>query len=80
MDDLKLYASSDTGLQKLLDTVQMSSDAICMSFGLDKCAKITLIRGKIKSSGGLTVSNTTFEIDELDENTSYRYFGIDEND
>jgi hypothetical protein len=51
-----------------------------MSFGLDKCAKITLIRGKIKSSGGLTVSNTTFEIDELDENTSYRYFGIDEND
>ena len=48
MDDLKLYKRNDYELDVLLKTVKTLSDDIDMAFGLDKCAKATLIRGKLK--------------------------------
>ena len=50
MDDLKLYGKNDGELEGLLSTVKMFSDDIDMEFGLDKCAKATLIRGELKST------------------------------
>ena len=46
MDDLKLYADSDPNLNKLLNIVHKFSNDIGMNFGLDKCAKCTLKKGK----------------------------------
>ena len=44
MDDLKLFASNDAGLQRLVDLVEMSSVDIRMSFGVEKCAKLSIER------------------------------------
>ena len=47
LDYLKLYASSVTKLQSVLDiTLQFSND-IGMEFGLDKCRKVHLVRGEV---------------------------------
>jgi hypothetical protein len=50
MDDLKLIAKSEEELQRQIQTVKTFSDDIHMEFGIEKCAKITLKRGKIISS------------------------------
>ena len=47
MDDLKLFASNDAGLQRLIDLVKMFSTDIRMSFGIEKCAKLTIKRGNL---------------------------------
>ena len=46
MDDLKLYADSEEKLEELVRTVHRFSNDICMEFGLDKCAKSTVKKGK----------------------------------
>ena len=46
MDDIKLYADSEENLQKLLKVVHDYSNSIQMEFGLDKCAKCTIEKGK----------------------------------
>ena len=46
MDDLKLYSEDDKGLDKQLDVVHSFSKDIGMDFGLDKCAKCTIQKGK----------------------------------
>lgn len=42
MDDVKLFAQNDPGLQKMVDLVRNFSDDIRMSFGVStcKCAKL----------------------------------------
>ena len=47
IDDLKLYAKNDEQLTGLLETVHKFSTDICMSFGLDKCAKASFHRGRL---------------------------------
>ena len=46
MDDLKLYAKSDAELEKQLQIVHNFSKDICMEFGLDKCNKVSLKKGR----------------------------------
>jgi hypothetical protein len=48
MDDLKLIAKSEEELQNQIQTVKHFSDDIHMELGLDKCAKITFKRGKLR--------------------------------
>jgi len=50
MDDIKLFAQNDTGLQKMVDLVRRFSDDIGMTFGINKCAKLTVKRGKDMSN------------------------------
>ena len=52
MDDLMLYTGSDTHLEALVHTVHMFSADVGLTFGLDKCAKLSVVRGKLKPSGG----------------------------
>ena len=66
MDDLKLFGKIDYELEGLLRTVKTFSDDIGMTFGLDKCAKATFIRGKLKSTGSI-VLNIDTKIKELDQ-------------
>ena len=46
MDDLKLYAKNDKEIDALVNTVRIFSKDINMEFGLEKCAKVTITRGK----------------------------------
>ena len=46
MDDLKLYAENDEKLNELVQIVHNFSKDICMEFGLDKCSKCTIRKGK----------------------------------
>ena len=46
MDDLKLYGKSSNELESLLNTVQIFSTDISMEFGLEKCATLTIHKGK----------------------------------
>ena len=47
MDDLKLIAKSEEELRKQIQTVKTFSDDIHMDIGLEKCAKITFLKGKL---------------------------------
>ena len=80
MDDLKIYASNDNQLKNLISIVKMFSDDISMQFGLDKCSKVTTIKGKVTTTGGIPLDPLENEvIKELDNGQSYRYLGILEN-
>ena len=50
MDDLKLYAKNEKGLELLVQTVRIFSDDIGTEFGIDKCAALVPKRGGIQSS------------------------------
>ena len=77
MDDLKLFARNDESLYKLVDTVQRFSDAIQMSFGISKCAKLTIKRGKSVQTGSMPIMSGP-EIPELETAGLYRYLGFPE--
>ena len=70
MDDLKLYGKNDYELEGLLGTVKTFSDDIGITFGLDKCAKATFIRGKLKSTSSILLYIDT-KIKELDQEETY---------
>ena len=77
MDDLKPYAKSDKELEGLISTVKQFSDDIGMEFGLDKCAKATLIKGKLTRTTPVELDIDT-TICELDQDKTYKYLGINE--
>jgi hypothetical protein len=79
MDDLKLIAKSEEGLQKQIQTVKMFSDYIHMEFELDKCAKITFKRGKLTHSQN-SVTDINREIRKLEQGKTYKYLGIEKDE
>ena len=50
MDDLKLYAKNEKGLESLVQTVPVFSDDIGMEFGRDKCATLVLKREELNGN------------------------------
>ena len=79
MDDIKLFAKSDIQLERLLHTVYMFSNDVCLTFGLDKCAKSSVVRGKVVSSDDVPLSDTC-SIRVLGVGESYKYLGFYESD
>ncbi|XP_042889217.1 uncharacterized protein LOC122264411 [Penaeus japonicus] len=79
MDDLKLFAKNDQQLEGLLTTVKEFSNDICMDFGLDKCAKASFVRGKLRESTPIQLDIDTV-IKELNPEDSYKYLGVCEGD
>jgi len=76
MDNIKLFAQNDAGLQKMVDLMRKFSDDIGMSFGISKCAKLTVKQGKPVSTGPmLTIGD---EISELSYDKTYRYLRFPE--
>ena len=59
MDDWKLYGKDDIELEGLLCTVNKFSDDIGMKFGLDKCAKVTFISGRLTSTSEIYMNEDT---------------------
>ena len=78
MDDLKLYARNNRQLECLVNTVDLFSRDIQMKFGLSKCAKLTMKRGKPLNYESLTtISGETFP--DLGDADFYKYLGVEEN-
>jgi hypothetical protein len=79
MDDLKLIAKSEEELQKQIQTVKNFSDDILKEYGLEKCANITLKRGKLTHSQNLVI-DINREIQELQRRKTYKYLGSKESE
>ena len=59
MDDVKLFAKNEKEIDSLLQTVRIFNDDIGMKFGLEKCAAITMKRGKMVHSDGIALPDGT---------------------
>ena len=73
IDDLKVYARSDTEMQQCKELIEGFSKDVSMEFGLSKCAVIHTRKGKVVKS------NVVTDIPILDENgetTGYKYLGV----
>jgi len=77
MDDLKLLGRSENDLKNEIKIVQTISKDINMNFGLEKCGRICLKKGRVqrKIHIGSTFEN---DIKELDPRKAYNYLGIKE--
>ena len=75
MDDLKLYGKSSNELESLLNTVRIFSTDISVEFSLEKCATLTIHKGKATHTEGLTLSNNN-TIKGLSLEESYKYLGV----
>jgi len=72
MDDLKLLGRSEDDLENKIKIVKAISKDINMNFRLEKCAKISLKKGRVQST---TCTGSTFEedINELDPRKAYKH-------
>jgi len=77
MNDLKLLRRNENDLQNEINIVQIVSKDININFGLEKCARICLKRGRVQSEIQI---GSTFENDikELDPRKAYNYLGTEE--
>ena len=69
MDDLKFHAKNNKELEGLLSAVKQFNTDIDMEFGLSKCAKVKLRKGKLwrTTAFQLDIDKTIRELDQ-DEN------------
>ena len=79
IDDLKLFAKNEKEIDSLVQTVRIFSDDIGMKFGLEKCAAMTMKRGKRVHSDGIALPDGT-QLRALGEEESYKYLGVLEAD
>ena len=78
VDDLKLFASNEIDIKKLLDLVTTFSRDICMDFGIDKCAYMKVVKGK-QVSNLQPLEMNDIVIQPIEEGDTYKYLGQDEN-
>ena len=57
MDDLQLFAANDNQLPSMIKNVNKFSDDFGMSFGIDKCKKLTIERWKIVQMEHIQLDN-----------------------
>ena len=77
MDDLKLLGRNENDLENEIKIVQTISKDKNTNFGLEKCARICLNRGRVQSKMHI---GSTFENDikELDPRKAYKCLGMEE--
>ena len=78
MDDLKLYAEDEKGIERLIEVVHAFSKDIGMEFGLEKCAKCTIKKGHKTRGDRMEIEDGKF-VEDLENDTNYTYLGIEEN-
>jgi hypothetical protein len=76
MDDLKLTARSEEELGIEINIVKTISNGMKMEFGLEKCARISLQRGKVHIKQYIR-STKENEIKELDPMKAYKYLVVE---
>ena len=53
IDDLKIYACSDIEMESLVNTIRIFSEDISMEFWFEKCAKVSINKGKLVATENL---------------------------
>lgn len=71
MDDIKLYAETKQHLERLINATKQFSTDIQMTFGTDKCAYISIHKGKYQDQG-----DNFEDIRHLLTDETYKYLGI----
>ena len=66
-------------MHSLVQTVRVFSEDIAMEFGIEKCAILVVVKGKIVKSNGIELPDGKV-IMSLQEGGSYKYLGILEAD
>ena len=74
MDDLKLLEATRNQLEQMLKIVEEFSGDIGMTFGLDKCRIVNIIKGKLQP-GDFQIEDGQI-INAMDEEESYKYLGM----
>jgi outer membrane PBP1 activator LpoA protein len=77
MDNLKLTGNTEEEFQQQMQTVRTFSDDNHIKFGLDKCAKTVLKKGKLVQSQNL-IPDINREIQDHEQGRTYKYRGIEE--
>ena len=72
MDDIKIYAATNSQLQGLLQLTQTSRD-IKMSFGIEMCKTLSIAKGKLEMRNFTTKKDDTIEA--MNEDDIYKYLG-----
>ena len=75
MDDIKLYAKNESGLDALVQSVRVISNDIGMEFGVEKCAMLVIKRGKVVESNGIDLPNNE-TIKSIHEENGNKYLGV----
>ena len=75
MDNLKLYAKNEKGLDSLGQLVWIFSNDTGMKFGIEKCATLVLTRREITKFDGISLHNRRV-MKRLIEGAGYRYLGM----
>ncbi|XP_044751668.1 uncharacterized protein LOC123311664 [Coccinella septempunctata] len=75
VDDLKLYATNEEQLMRLLRIVASFSQTIRMEMGLDKCAVIHVKRGRLVDGEEMLVQDG-IAIQRLAPEETYKYLGV----
>ena len=55
MNDIKLYAKNEQNIDSLIHLTQVFSSDIGMTFGLAKCRRLIVNRGKVKNTSGISL-------------------------
>jgi hypothetical protein len=71
MDDIKLYAATNSQLQELLQLTQTFSRDIRMTFGIEKCKTLSIVKRKLELRN-FTTEDTMVAMKEED---IYKYLG-----
>ena len=78
MDDIKLYGKDTSELDSLIQTVRIFSGDVGMEFGIQKCAMLSMRRGKMVECEGIELPNEE-KIKSVGED-GYKYLGILQSD
>ena len=72
MDDIKLYAKTERDIDSLIHLTRVFSGDIGMSFGLEKCGRLIVNRGKAVNTNGVQLPAGRIK----DIENGYKYLGI----
>ena len=75
MDDIKLYAQSQTQMKNLLKVTEDVTNDIKMEFGISKCKILHIEKGRWKGDGETEVLNNE-ELGNMQQHETYKYLGF----
>ena len=78
IDDLKLYASSESNLERVTKTVKGGMDCIGLKWNEKKCAVVHVKRGCVKQMENMEIDELK-SIKSCGEESTYKFLGVLEN-
>ena len=79
MNDIKLFAKNENGLETLIQAMRIYSEYIGMEFGIEKCAMLIMKSAKPQMTQGIELPNKK-KIRTLGKKETYKYLKILEAD